>query len=85
MPWIQVPQATIAFKGTARVIDAVDVDDSILDALGSATAHEGLSLEQLSIIEVTPAGHFITYGVGVTLLDMRDPKRARGRVAVDYH
>jgi hypothetical protein len=37
---------------------------------------------QISIIEVEPTGHFVTYGVGVPLLAMRDPKKARGRVPV---
>ena len=27
-------------------------------------------------------GHFATYGVGVSLLDMRDPEKARGRTPV---
>jgi hypothetical protein len=37
---------------------------------------------QISIIEVEPTGHFVTYGVGVPLLAMRDPKTARGRAPV---
>ncbi|MDH3202087.1 MAG: hypothetical protein OEM15_14445 [Myxococcales bacterium] len=34
------------------------------------------------VIEVEPTGHFVTYGVGVPLLAMRDSKKARGRVSV---
>lgn len=83
MTWIKIPQATIAFKGKARVIAANDADEGILKALGTATAHDGPSLAELCIVEVAPGGHFMTYGVGVSLLDMREPEKARGRVAVD--
>jgi hypothetical protein len=82
MPWIKIPQATIAFKGAATVIDAVDADREVLEALTGATGHDAESLAQMCIIEVTPGGHFATYGVGVSLLDMREPTKARGRVAV---
>ena len=82
MPWIRIPEATIAFSGTARVIDADAVDSALMQALGAATAHEGIDQSTLCFIEVTPAGHFATYGVGVPLLDMRDPRKARGRAAV---
>ena len=34
------------------------------------------------LIEVTPVKEFITYGVGIPLMQMRDPKKARGRVSV---
>ena len=83
MPWIKIPQATIAFKGTAAVIEAAGADEQLLSALRTATGHDGPDLAELSVLEVTPAGHFLTYGVGVSLLDMRDPEKARGRVAVD--
>ena len=34
------------------------------------------------LIEVTPQKEFITYGIGVSLLEMRDPAQARGRAPV---
>jgi hypothetical protein len=34
------------------------------------------------ILEVEPEGQFVTYGVGVPLLAMRDPRKAEGRVPV---
>lgn len=34
------------------------------------------------LLEIRPTGHFVTYGVGVSLLDMRHPQKARGRVPV---
>lgn len=82
MPWIRIPEATIAFGGTARVIDGDTADADLAQALARATGHEVESLAGICFIEVTPAGHFATYGVGVSLLDMRHPAKARGRVAV---
>ena len=83
MPWIQIPQATIAFKGTARVLGAEEVDDTGLEALGHATGHEPEGGVVVCFLEVAQRGHFATYGVGVPLLAMRDPTKARGRVPVE--
>lgn len=35
-----------------------------------------------AVLEIRPTGHYVTYGLGVSLRDMRDPHRARARVAV---
>ena len=80
MPWIRIPAATIAFNGTARVIDREAAEDGLAQAMSQATGHEA---EGICFIEVTPVGHFLTYGVGVPLLDMRTPAKARARVPVD--
>lgn len=82
MPWIQIPQATIAFKGTARLLGVGEVGQAVVDALGYATAHEPEDGVVICFVEVSPRGHFATYGVGVGLLAMRDPTKARGRVPV---
>jgi hypothetical protein len=82
MPWIRIPDATIAFRGTARVIDGDTAEADLAQALTRATGHDAESLAGICFIEVTPAGHFATYGVGVSLLEMRDPSKARARVAV---
>jgi hypothetical protein len=39
-------------------------------------------LDLVSIIEVIPAGDFVTYGVGISLSEMRYPEKARGRAPV---
>ena len=36
----------------------------------------------LVLVAMAPRGEFVTYGVGVPLLTMRDTEKARGRVAV---
>lgn len=76
-----IPPATISFHATA-----------ILHAPGSATVRE--MTEQLksvlppdrrddvTVIELAPEGRFLTYGIGVSLMQMRKPELARGRVDV---
>lgn len=76
-----IPPATITFHGAVAVHPA-----------GSAQAQPLLAhLKRLlppdrrdssTILEVTPRGHFLTYGIGVPLRAMRDPESARARVPV---
>lgn len=82
VPWIRIPEATIAFRGTARVIDGDAVEADVVQALARVTVHDADDVAGIGFIEVTPAGHFATYGVGVSLLGMRNPAKARARVAV---
>ena len=82
LPWIKIPDATISFTGTARVIEFDDAADALKQALTRATSHDPESRVRIGFIEVVPVGDFKTYGVGVPLLDMRDPTKARGRVPV---
>jgi hypothetical protein len=35
------------------------------------------------ILEIVAEGEFVTYGIGVSLMKMRDTEGARGRVPVD--
>ena len=82
MPWIKIPSATIAFNATARVIDAEDADPGVTGALARAIPDHSELSAPTCIIEIEPTGHFLTFGVGVSLLAMRDPKSARGRVTI---
>jgi len=81
MPWIDIPDATIALSGTARVLSMGEVEPKLLDAL-LERMFEHANNDENCIIEIRPTGHFATYGVGVSLLDMRDPEKARGRTPV---
>lgn len=82
MPWIDIPAATIAFSGTARVLDMNEVEPKLLDRIVGRMIEHGGTMEENCMIEIHATGHFATYGVGVSLLDMRDPKKARGRTPV---
>jgi hypothetical protein len=82
MPWIKIPQATITFSGKARVFAAKDADLEILHALLRGGENDPENLARLSVLEIEPQGEFITYGIGVPLMQMRYPDKARGRVPV---
>ena len=77
LPWIKIPAATITFSGIAKVLDRSEVNANVRQKL---YIHEAES--ELCVIEVTPQNDFITYGVGIPLLQMRFPEQARGRAAV---
>lgn len=78
MPWIKVPAATITFSGVARVLQRQEIEPALLDKL---YRHES-GRDDWCAIEVTPEKDFITYGVGIPLLQMRFPEKARARVPV---
>jgi hypothetical protein len=76
-----IPPATVSFHGSASVHPA-----------GSAQGRAALARiahllpperrETASIVEIRPEGHFLTYGIGVPLLRMRDPAASRARTPV---
>ena len=78
---LPIPPATISFHATAIVhpADSPEVR-SVLKELASLLPEERQA--SACIIEVLPVGFFVTYGVGVSLTQMRDPAAARTRVPV---
>ncbi|MET4638451.1 pyridoxamine 5'-phosphate oxidase family protein [Mycetocola sp. 2940] len=80
LPWITVPAATITFSGVADVVPANRIPAVALASLtkGVKQGDEG-SDGALIGVAVRPAGDFITYGVGVPMITMRDTEAARGR------
>ena len=82
MPWIKVPAATITFSGTARVLPAIEAPAELVRAAFRGIADDAGVLPELCLIEITPAGQFLTYGIGVPLMRMRHPEQARGRAPV---
>jgi hypothetical protein len=78
---LPIPPATISFHGSAIVHDAEAMRDSpVVDKL--APLLPPASRGSTSIIEIRPVGHFLTYGVGVRLMQMRDTVASRARVPV---
>ena len=78
MPWIKVPATTITFSGTAKILEREEIRVGLLQKL---YRHEE-GRDEWCAIEVTPQKDFITYGVGISLLQMRFPQRSRGRAPV---
>jgi Pyridoxamine 5'-phosphate oxidase len=78
---LPIPPATISFRGSAIVHPAGPLTDrSLPSRLISLLPPE--RRDSSRIIEIRPEGQFLTYGVGVSLTDMRSPALARGRVPV---
>jgi hypothetical protein len=78
---VPIPPATISFHATAIVHRPGSPEvRPLLEELGSLLPAERRT--SASIIEVIPEGVFVTYGLGVSLMKMRDPAAARARVPV---
>jgi hypothetical protein len=73
-----IPPATINFHSTAIVHPAGSME--IPKELSSLVPAERSS--SACIIELVPEGAFLTYGVGVSLMKMRNPAASRARVPV---
>jgi hypothetical protein len=82
MPWIKIPAATITFCGEARIIESADAPQEILEAIYRGMAAGDELMSTTCLIEVTPVKDFVTYGIGIPMMKMRDPAQSRGRVAV---
>jgi hypothetical protein len=76
-----IPPATITFQARATVhpagsLDIGSVSKELLKLVPEARKAGS------TIIELVPEGRFLTYGIGVSLMDMADPARALARVPV---
>jgi hypothetical protein len=72
-----IPPATISFHARATVRPA--------GALAVGELARLIPPERRAdcrVIEIVPHGNFVTYGIGVPLMKMRDPAASRGRVPV---
>lgn len=78
LPWIKIPDATITFSGSAKILVKDELEPELLKKL---YRHEQ-GRDTWCAIEVTPEKDFITFGVGISLLDMRFPEKARARAPV---
>ncbi|HEY3513898.1 pyridoxamine 5'-phosphate oxidase family protein [Kribbella sp. NPDC051137] len=76
-----IPPATISFHARAVVHQAgAPTIDALSTQLAGLVPAERLS--SCRIIEIFPEDHFLTYGIGVPLRRMRDPRASRARVPV---
>ena len=84
MPWIKIPAATITFAATGRVLAVQEVSPDLLRAIFRDTADNKELMADSCLIEVTPEKDFVTYGIGIPLMQMRFPEKARGRAPVNH-
>jgi uncharacterized pyridoxamine 5'-phosphate oxidase family protein len=82
MPWIKIPAATITFSGEAKVFEAKNVEGDILQALFRGLESDPEKLATVSVLEIEPVGDFVTFGIGIPLMQMRYPEKARGRAPI---
>jgi hypothetical protein len=76
-----IPPATISFHARAVVHPAGRSDiTSLLPELAKLVPPDRLA--DCRIVEIVPEGQFLTYGIGTSLLAMRNPSAARSRVPV---
>ena len=76
-----IPPATISFPAEATVHPGMSLPDSpALAKLAALVPAERRS--ESTLIEMRPTGDYVTYGIGVSLLKMRDTKQSRARVPV---
>jgi Pyridoxamine 5'-phosphate oxidase len=80
---LPIPPATVSFHGTAIVhpADSPQVRP-LLKELASLLPEERRA--SAAVIEVIPESAFVTYGLGVSLTQLRDPAAARARVPATH-
>ena len=72
-----IPPATITFEARATVHPAGSLDIGSVSKELTRLVPEARKTSSC-IIELEPEGRFLTYGIGVSLMDMRDPTLAIG-------
>ncbi|MGI9824588.1 pyridoxamine 5'-phosphate oxidase family protein [Agromyces sp. Marseille-Q5079] len=81
LPWIKIPAATVTFAGEAEVVSLAEMPEHVRDALlHGLDVSDGEEHGRIVGIGVRPTGDFVTYGVGVSAMGMRDTEQAQGRV-----
>jgi len=76
-----IPPATITFQARVTVHPAGSLDVGSVSKELTRLVPEARKAGSC-ILELVPVGRFLTYGVGVSLMDMRDPALALARVPV---
>jgi hypothetical protein len=73
-----IPPATVSFPAVATV-HAMEIIERFP---GLARTVPPERRADCAVLEIRPTGHYVTYGLGVPLLAMRDTERSRARVPV---
>lgn len=79
--FVPIPPATIIFRATATLHPAGSLEIASLSK-ELARLLPDARRDDSCVFELEPRGQFLTYGIGVSLLDMRKPERARTHVPV---
>ncbi|MCO5189080.1 MAG: pyridoxamine 5'-phosphate oxidase family protein [Anaerolineae bacterium] len=82
VPWVKIPAATITFSGLAKVYEKDELPPVVSKKVFNYVDHNDRLMATTCLIEVTPEKDFLTYGIGIPMIQMRDHEKARARVPV---
>jgi hypothetical protein len=74
----QAPPAVITFSGIGSVLAMDDVDPEMRRDLMRGVG----DMPDTCVIRIEPTGRFVTYGIGIPMMQMRRPDEALARVPV---
>lgn len=75
---LPIPPATVSFPAVATV----HAGELLGEYPQLARLVPPARRADCAVVEIRPIGHYLTYGLGVPLLRMRDPVRSRARTPV---
>lgn len=81
LPFIDIPAATITFRGEAQILEVGDIPPSVFARLPMGKETDSSVLDQTAIIRIVPRGDFVTYGIAMPITQMRKHEEAHGRAA----
>ena len=73
-----MPPAVVTFSGLASIVELDDVDADLRTEL---TRGVGVTPDTIAI-RIEPVGRFVTYGIGIPVMQMRHPDKSVARVPV---
>jgi uncharacterized pyridoxamine 5'-phosphate oxidase family protein len=82
LPFLPIPPAAITFQGLASVQKLDSTEQEVLEALFKGMEIDEQFIAESCLIRIKPSGDFITYGVGVSMMTMRNPEKSHGRASV---
>ena len=82
LPFLPILPATVTFQGAATVHEVEEIGRDVVKALYKGMEVDEDFIVDSCIIRVKPRGDFITYGIGVSLLTLRNPEKSQGRIGV---
>ena len=82
LPFFKIPAAVATCQGKAEILTVDEVDPKTLEQLFKGLELTDQKRADTRVIKVIPTGDFVTYGVGVSLMTMRNPEEASGRAPV---
>ena len=74
----QAPPAVITFSGIGTVLEMGEVDSDLRRDLLRGVG----DMPDTCVIRIEPQGRFVTYGIGIPMMQMRRPEKALARVPV---